>query len=79
MKKAGVGTGAAGLGPRRGRLSTSGLFARNTSIGKAAFFSLQHLHASVERETERERVAEAFMTDSAFAACREDENLWNAT
>ena len=31
------------------------------------------------REAELERVAEAFMTDPAFAECRDDEKLWEAT
>jgi hypothetical protein len=31
------------------------------------------------REAELERVAEAFMTDPAFAACRDDEKLWDTT
>jgi hypothetical protein len=35
--------------------------------------------ALIEREAELERMAEAFMTDPAFAECRDDENLWDAT
>lgn len=35
--------------------------------------------ALVVREAELERVAEAFMTDPAFAECRDDEKLWDAT
>jgi hypothetical protein len=35
--------------------------------------------ALAAREAELERVAEAFMTDPAFAECREDEQLWEAT
>ena len=31
------------------------------------------------REAELERVAEAFMTDPAFAVCRDDEKLWATT
>lgn len=31
------------------------------------------------REAELERVAEAFMTDPAFAECREDAQPWDAT
>ena len=31
------------------------------------------------REAELERVADAFMTDPAFAACRDDEKRWDAT
>ena len=31
------------------------------------------------REAELERVAEAFMTDPAFAQCRDDEMLWDVT
>lgn len=32
-----------------------------------------------ELEAELERVAEVFMTDPAFANCRDDEDLWEAT
>ena len=35
--------------------------------------------ALAAREAELERVAEAFMTDPAFAECRDDEQLWEAT
>ena len=35
--------------------------------------------ALAAREAELERVAEAFMTDPAFAECRDDEKLWEAT
>lgn len=35
--------------------------------------------ALAAREAELERVAEAFMADPAFAECREDANLWDAT
>ena len=35
--------------------------------------------ALATREAELERVAEAFMTDPAFAECRQDANLWDAT
>jgi len=35
--------------------------------------------ALAAREAELERVAEAFMTDPAFAECRDDEKLWDAT
>ena len=35
--------------------------------------------ALAEREAELERVADAFMTDPAFAECRDDEKLWEAT
>lgn len=35
--------------------------------------------ALAAREAELERVAEAFMSDPAFAACRDDEKLWDAT
>ena len=35
--------------------------------------------ALAAREAELERVAEAFMTDPAFAKCREDAQLWDAT
>ena len=35
--------------------------------------------ALAAREAELERVAEAFMTDPAFAECRDDERLWDAT
>ena len=35
--------------------------------------------ALAAREAELERVAEAFMTDPAFAECRQDANLWDAT
>ena len=35
--------------------------------------------ALAAREAELERVAEAFMTDPAFAECREDAQLWDAT
>lgn len=31
------------------------------------------------REAELECVAQAFMTDPAFAECRDDEKLWDAT
>jgi hypothetical protein len=31
------------------------------------------------REAELERVADAFMTDPAFAECRDDEKLWDVT
>jgi hypothetical protein len=31
------------------------------------------------REAELERLADAFMTDPAFAECRDDEMLWEAT
>lgn len=35
--------------------------------------------AQATREAELERVAEAFMTDPAFAECRQDANLWDTT
>ena len=35
--------------------------------------------ALAEREAELERAAEAVMTDPAFAECRNDEKLWEAT
>ena len=35
--------------------------------------------ALAAREAELVRVAEAFMTDPAFAECRDDEKLWDAT
>ena len=35
--------------------------------------------ALAAREAELERVAEAFMTDPAFAKCRQDAQLWDAT
>lgn len=35
--------------------------------------------ALAAREAELERVAVAFMTDPAFAECRDDEKLWDAT
>ena len=35
--------------------------------------------ALAAREAELERVAEVFMTDPAFAECRQDANLWDAT
>ena len=35
--------------------------------------------ALAAREAELERVAETFMTDPAFAECRDDEKLWDAT
>ena len=35
--------------------------------------------ALAARETELERVAEVFMNDPAFAECRDDEKLWDAT
>jgi len=35
--------------------------------------------ALAAREAELEGVAEAFMTDPAFAECRDDEKLWDAT
>jgi hypothetical protein len=35
--------------------------------------------ALAAREAELERLADAFMTDPAFAECRDDEMLWEAT
>lgn len=35
--------------------------------------------ALAAREAELERVTEAFMTDPAFAECRDDEKLWDVT
>lgn len=35
--------------------------------------------ALAAREAELERVAEVFMNDPAFAECRDDEKLWDAT
>ena len=35
--------------------------------------------ALAAREAELDRVAEAFMTDPAFAECRDDEKRWDAT
>lgn len=32
-----------------------------------------------EREAALEKIAEAYMTDPAFAQCREDEKLWDVT
>jgi len=36
-------------------------------------------HALAAREAELERVAESLMTGPAFAECRGDEALWDAT
>lgn len=35
--------------------------------------------AVVAREAELEKMAEAFMTDPAFAVCRDDEKRWDVT
>lgn len=35
--------------------------------------------ALATREADMERVAQVFMTDPAFAECRDDEKLWDAT
>jgi hypothetical protein len=35
--------------------------------------------ALAEREAELERMAEVYMTDPAFANCREDVTLWDVT
>ena len=37
------------------------------------------MQALAAREAELERVAEAFMTDPAFAECRQDAQLWDTT
>jgi hypothetical protein len=35
--------------------------------------------ALVEREAELGRIAEAYLSDPAFAQCRDDEKLWDVT
>jgi hypothetical protein len=35
--------------------------------------------ALAQREAELDRLAQTYMTDPAFAACREDEKLWDVT
>lgn len=35
--------------------------------------------ALLERESELEKIAQAFMRDAEFSACRDDEALWDLT
>ncbi|MCO4088890.1 MAG: hypothetical protein HEQ17_08085 [Limnohabitans sp.] len=37
------------------------------------------MQALATREAELERIAEAYMTDPAFAECRDDEKRWDVT